>query len=262
MDTTDIFLNRLSSADEVYDTVSKRVGCESIKDEASLNEYLDGLKKASFKIYLSSEEIDETPAHEALACFENAAKANKEIKINTVVDEFVNIVDENDRIISKSLPRSYVHRKGIVHPTVHIWFIRRRDMGISVLLQKRAHSKEICPDCYDVSAAGHVVQGGEFRHTALREVHEELGIDIPSNKLEFIGIRHSLYEDGEIKDAELTAVYIYRGDIHHKELTLQKSEVSEVCWAEIDELISLMKHNRIKCCISLDEFAMVKKAVY
>ena len=111
MDTTDIFLNRLSSADEVYDTVSKRVGCESIKDEASLNEYLDGLKKASFKIYLSSEEIDETPAHEALACFENAAKANKEIKINTVVDEFVNIVDENDRIISKLILAARKYRE-------------------------------------------------------------------------------------------------------------------------------------------------------
>ena len=262
MDTTDIFLNRLADTDEVYSTISKRIGSESITDGASLSKYLEGIDSTMFRIYLSCEDMTDTPADKALECFKKAAEANENIKIQTIVDEFVNLVDENDRIISKSLPRSYVHRRGIVHPTVHIWFIRRRDMGVSVLLQKRAHAKEICPDCYDVSAAGHVTQGGEFRHTALREVHEELGIEIPSNKLEFIGIRHSVYENGDINDAELTAVYIYRGDIHRNELTLQKSEVSEVYWAEIDELISLMKHNRIKCCVSLDELTMIKKAVY
>ena len=262
MDTTDIFLNRLSSAEEVYCSISKRVGCESIKDKASLDNYLDNIKSASYRLYLSSENNGAAPADEVLECFEKAAEANEKISIIKVTDEFVNLVDDNDRIISKSLPRSYVHQRGIVHPTVHIWFIRRRDMGVSVLLQKRSHEKDICPDCYDVSAAGHVSQGDEFRHTALREIHEELGIEIPSNKLEFIGIRHSVHEEGKINDAELTAVYIYRGDIHRAELTLQESEVSEVCWAEIDELISLMKHNRIKCCVSLEELTMIKKAVY
>ena len=262
MDTIEIFLNRLSSAEEVYCSVSKRVGCESIKDKASLDNYLASLENAAFTVYMSTEDNGEAPADEALECFENAAEANDNISVVKIKDEFVNLVDENDRIISKSLPRSYVHRKGLVHPTVHIWFIRRRDMGISVLLQKRSHEKDVCPDCYDVSAAGHVKQGDEFRHTALREIHEELGIEIPSNKLEFIGIRHNHHEEENISDSELVAVYIYRGDIHRAELTLQESEVSEVCWAEIDEIISLMKHDRIKCCVSLDEFKMIKKAVY
>ena len=262
MDTTEIFLNRLASAEDVYTSIASAIECDILDSKNALEAYLNEVTEASYKIYISSEKNNNSPADEALECFIRAAEGNSNIKVDTVEDEFLNLVDDNDRITKQSYPRSYVHRKGLLHPTVHIWFIRRRDMGINVLLQKRAHEKDICPDCYDVSAAGHVTQGGEFRHTALREIHEELGIEIPQNKLEFIGIRHNTHDEGNIHDSELVAVYIYRGDIHKADLTLQESEVSEVCWAEIDEIICLMKQGRINCCVSLDEFKMIKKALY
>ena len=263
MDTTDIFLNKLLSAEKLYESIAEVLGCEDIKDCDSLNSYLDSVSETlNLRVFISNEEKNDTPAEAALEAIRSAAETNDNIEAEFVIDEFLNLIDDNNRIMSKSVPRSVVHRSGLLHPTVHIWFIRRRDMGVSVLLQKRAHEKDICPDCYDVSAAGHVSQGGEFRHTALREIHEELGIDITSNKLEFIGIRHNEHIEGDIDDSELVAVYIYRGDVHRAEMTLQESEVSEVCWAEIDELISLMKHGRIKCCVSLEELTMIKKAVY
>ena len=263
MDTTDIFLNKLLNADKMYGTLAEILGCENIRDGSSLKEYLDSVSSPlNLRVFISNEETENTPAEESLEIIRGCAETNDNIDAEFIVDEFLNLIDDNNRITSKSYPRSVVHRSGLLHPTVHIWFIRRRDMGVSVLLQKRAHEKDICPDCYDVSAAGHVTQGGEFRHTALREIHEELGIDIPSNKLEFIGIRHNEHIENDIDDSELVAVYIYRGDVHRAEMTLQESEVSEVCWAEIDELISLMKYDRIKCCVSLEELTMVKKAVY
>ena len=140
--------------------------------------------------------------------------------------------------------------------------IKRRDMGVFVLLQKRAHEKDINPDCYDVSAAGHVSQGDEFRYTALKEVHEELGLDMDRSKLEFIGLKKAEYNKGDIHDNELVAVYICRENINIEDLVLQSSEVSEVCWAEIDELLSVMKYEDIPNCISLEELDMIKKAVF
>lgn len=263
MDTTDIFLNKLYSEKKLYSSLADIFQRPDITDHNSLCSYLNSISEpVNFRVYISSEEVNDTPAEEAEHVFRTAAETNEKIDAEFIIDEFLNLIDDNNRITSQSVPRSIVHRSGMLHPTVHIWFIRRRDMGVSVLLQKRAHEKDICPDCYDVSAAGHVSQGAEFRHTALREIHEELGIEIPSNKLEFIGIRHNEHIEGDIDDSELVAVYIYRGDVHRAEMTLQESEVSEVCWAEIDELISLMKHDRIKCCVSLDELTMVKKAVY
>jgi isopentenyldiphosphate isomerase len=134
-------------------------------------------------------------------------------------------------------------------------------MGIYVLLQKRSPEKDVNPDRYDVSAAGHVSQGGEFRHAAVRELKEELGIDITGNQLELIGLLNNVTKYGDINDNEMSAIYLCRENIDTDKLTLQSSEVSEVVWAEIDELLSVMKYNDFPNCISLDELAMIKKAV-
>ncbi len=264
MDITDIYLSRIVSADRLYKDISRALGNETVADITSLADFLGSVaEKTNYRVFISNEENCDTPADEALDCIRTAVENNDNINAEFITDEFVNIVDENDRLTSETMPRSVVHRNGMLHPTVHIWFIRRRDMGVHVLLQKRSHEKDICPDCYDVSTAGHVTQGDEFKKTALKEIHEELGIDVPSNKLIFLGMRHSHYEFGEIHDNELVAVYIYKGDhIHHKELTLQESEVSEVCWAEIDELISLMKHEHIDSCFAMEELDMIKKACF
>ncbi len=263
MDITDIFLTKLASSSKLYASVANALGCDSINCKESLSEFLSGIsEKRRFRVYISNESSSDTPANEIFECFKNSAENNELISAEFITDEFLNIVDDNDRLTSRSMPRSVVHRTGLLHPTVHIWFIRRKDMGVHVLLQKRSHEKDICPDCYDVSTAGHVTQGDEFKKTALKEIHEELGIDVLSNKLEFLGMRHNYYENGDIHDNELVAVYIYRGETHRKELTLQESEVSEVCWAEIDELISVMKHQNIDSCFSLEELKMIKKAVF
>ncbi|MCQ2469039.1 MAG: NUDIX domain-containing protein [Ruminococcus sp.] len=264
MDITDIYLSRIVSAEKLFKDISKALDNADIKGISSLSEFLGSItQQTNFRVFISNEQMEQTPADEALECIKSAVDGNENISAEFLTDEFVNIVDENDRLTSECIPRSVVHRNGKLHPTVHIWFIRRRDMGVHVLLQKRSHEKDICPDCYDVSTAGHVTQGDEFKKTALKEIHEELGIDVPSNKLIFLGMRHSHYEFGEIHDNELVAVYIYKGDhIHHKELTLQESEVSEVCWAEIDELISLMKHEHIDSCFAMEELDMIKKACF
>ena len=94
------------------------------------------------------------------------------------------------------------------------------------------------------------------------EVREELGLDIDRSQLEFIGLRRACYSKGNIKDNELAAVYICREKINIEDLTLQSSEVAEVCWAEIDELLSIMKYEDIPNCISIEELDMIKKAVF
>ena len=96
----------------------------------------------------------------------------------------------------------------------------------------------------------------------MRELKEELGIDITGEKLELIGLINSVTKYGEINDNELSAVYLCREDIDTDQLVLQSSEVSEVCWAEIDEVLSIMKNDDFPNCISLKELDMIKKAVF
>ena len=220
----EIFLNKLENSEALYKELAAKLNDERVTDSDGLTGHL-----------LSREEPEEYNIY----------------------------IDSQARMTRMVKPRSLVHRDGDLHPTVHIWLIKRKDMGIYVLLQKRSPEKRINPDCYDVSAAGHVSQGGEFRSAAVRELHEELGLDIPKNKLELIGLRKNVYTDGvDIVDNEMSAVYLCRENIDIDKLVLDPEEVSEVCWAEIDEMLSVMKHGGFKNCISLEELAMIKKAVF
>ncbi|WP_303823913.1 NUDIX domain-containing protein [Ruminococcus flavefaciens] len=263
MEDVEIFLSRLAPEDKLYAETAKKLGSADITDRFTLaGAVAEKGAPASYKVYISDEDIQNDTIDDIKAVFAEAAEENDDIRVEFISDEFLNLIDDKARITAESKPRTLVHRDGDLHPTVHIWMIKRRDGGIFVLLQKRAHEKDINPDCYDVSAAGHVSQGEEFRHTALKEVREELGLDMDRSKLEFIGLKRAEYTKGDIHDNELVAVYICREKINIEDLVLQSSEVSEVCWAEIDELLCVMKYEDIPNCISLEELDMIKKAVF
>ncbi|MBR3282134.1 MAG: NUDIX domain-containing protein [Ruminococcus sp.] len=260
---TEIYLNRLDNSEGIYKELASKLGAEGITDKEKLSGWLLSREEPKeYRLYISDEDIPNETIDEVTRVFSECEKNDNMIKTEVYTDEFLNLIDDKARMTRQVKPRSLVHRDGDLHPTVHIWLIKRKDMGIYVLLQKRAAGKRINPDCYDVSAAGHVSQGGEFRSAAVRELHEELGIDIPRGKLELIGLRRNLYTDGDIKDNEMSAVYICRENINTDELLLDSEEVSEVCWAEIDEMLSVMKNGGFKNCISLEELAMIKKAVF
>ena len=245
MEQTEIYLSKLASYDELYDEAAKKLGAEHIADSGELRGLLCSVgEDVKYMIYESNEDIVNDTVREVIE------------------DEFLNLIDDEARLTAQSKPRSLVHRDGELHPAVHIWIIKRKDMGIYVLLQKRSHEKRIAPDCYDVSAAGHVGQGEEFRSTAVRETAEELGLKIHGSRLELIGLMKNSYSAEGINDNELRAVYLCREDVDVDRLVLQSSEVSDVCWAEIDELLAVMDEGEFKHCISLDELALIKKAVF
>ena len=262
MNISEIYLNKLFSREDIYNEVAKKLDCPSVCDSDSLTGAIMEISSPhEFRLYVSDEKIENETVDEIIEAFKSCGKNNHSVSTEVYVDEFLNLIDSHSRLTRTAKPRSLVHRDGDLHPTVHIWLVKRRDMGIYVLLQKRSPEKDVNPDRYDVSAAGHVSQGGEFRHSAVREVKEELGIDITGNQLELIGLLNNVTKYGDINDNEMSAIYLCRENIDIDKLTLQSSEVSEVCWAEIDELLSVMKYNDFPNCISLDELAMIKKAV-
>ena len=94
--------------------------------------------------------------------------------------EIFDVVDEEGRPTGETVSRQEAHEKGIRHRTAHIWVIRREPGkgGIQILLQKRAMDKDSFPGQYDTSSAGHIHAGDEPRISAVRELQEELGIEV------------------------------------------------------------------------------------
>jgi isopentenyldiphosphate isomerase len=111
-----------------------------------------------------------------------------------VMDELVDILDNTGNLTGQSAMKSEAHRKGLFHPTVHIWFYTGSG---KVLLQQRGKHKDTHPLLWDVSVAGHVGAGEDIKSAAVREVKEEIGVSVNENDLEKIGVFKSVHQHSE-----------------------------------------------------------------
>ena len=119
--------------------------------------------------------------------------------------------------------RGVAHLDGSLHPTSHIWIVRRNhSSGWDLLLQKRSLFKDSNPGCYDISSAGHVSAGDTYLPAALRELGEELGIRAEEKDLHLAGMRKAYFEDvfygKPFRDYEISAVYVYDKPVDEKKL--------------------------------------------
>ena len=103
--------------------------------------------------------------------------------------ELLDIVDEKGNPTGETVPREVAHREGIRHRTAHVWIFRRRGGVVQILLQKRSDNKDSDPGCYDISSAGHIPAGSDYIPSAVRELKEELGVDMNGDELIYCGQR-------------------------------------------------------------------------
>ncbi len=93
---------------------------------------------------------------------------------------------------------------------------------------------------YDTSSAGHIQAGDDPLESAQRELYEELGIKATEGDLSFAGKFHIKYEmefHGKMfRDNEVAFVYVYEKPVDIGNLVLQKEEVDEVRWFDIEEV--------------------------
>lgn len=89
-------------------------------------------------------------------------------------EEIFDVVNERDEVIGQA-PRPEVHRLGLKHRAVHVLIFNARG---EVFLQKRSMSKDTFPGAWDSSASGHLDRGEDYDTCAVREVREELGVQL------------------------------------------------------------------------------------
>jgi isopentenyl-diphosphate delta-isomerase type 1 len=95
-------------------------------------------------------------------------------------DEIFDVVDESDRVIGRAL-RAEVHARKLRHRAVHIFLFNERG---ELFVQKRSASKDSFPGRHDSSASGHLSSGEDYGACAIRELREELGLAVPSSRLQ------------------------------------------------------------------------------
>ena len=187
----------------------------------------------------------------------------EEAVLNGKPMELFDVLDENGEVSGLVRERSMVHARGDYHRTSHVWIVRdREDGGYDLLLQKRSMEKDSFPGCYDISSAGHIPAGVDYRESALRELEEELGIKAGGEDLILIGYHEGLHDkvfnNKKFLDHEKHAVFLYRKPVDAESLKLQEEEVDSVLFMDIDQILQAARSKDPGYCVFADEIEMIK----
>jgi isopentenyldiphosphate isomerase len=163
--------------------------------------------------------------------------------------------------------RSEIHSKGLLHQVVHCWIIDDSSDEKWIYFQQRSYEKKDFPGLYDISAAGHVDIGEEMEAALKREVQEEIGIEIDSKKLKFIGsIREQLHLD-KFTNNEICQVYLYMienpqfyiGYEVEKMVKVPFNEFKKLISGDLEHIIAFSIDNKSKYSIKSQEFCVHTK---
>lgn len=150
------------------------------------------------------------------------------------MEEYLDIVNEKGEKTGRSFTYDETHKRGLLHRTVHVWFINSQKQ---LLLQKRSKNKRAYPDMWDVTVGGHISAGQTSLEAAQRETEEEIGQHIPANDLKFLfTVRQPRTEHRkDFIDEEFNDVYVVKSDGKVSDFTVEKDEVDEVKWVDLKE---------------------------
>lgn len=157
--------------------------------------------------------------------------------------ELWQLYDEQGRpLAGRGASKDEVFKQGLLHGASHVWIWRCGGGQPEVLLQKRASDKRTWPDCYDISAAGHIDLGEKPIVAAIRETIEEIGLTVLEEDLQLISVHRAHLSAGDDAiENEFQWLYLLElpGDSH---LSLQKSEVASVEWKTLHDLNKELKN--------------------
>eukprot|EP00465_Bigelowiella_longifila_P013795 CAMPEP_0185257032 /NCGR_PEP_ID=MMETSP1359-20130426/6099_1 /TAXON_ID=552665 /ORGANISM="Bigelowiella longifila, Strain CCMP242" /LENGTH=184 /DNA_ID=CAMNT_0027841911 /DNA_START=219 /DNA_END=772 /DNA_ORIENTATION=+ len=114
-----------------------------------------------------------------------------------------------------------------------------------VLVQRRSMNKDTNPGKLDVSAAGHIEVGDDSLDTAMREMDEELGLQVVAKDLELIFTavsdakgfteKHGKFICRELQDVYLID-YSKLSSPEGQKIVLADGEVEEAMWIDVGQL--------------------------
>lgn len=150
--------------------------------------------------------------------------------------EFITIVDHRRKKIGLK-SRADVHRDGDWHETFHCWMTDHDHL----LLQLRSDTKADFPGLFDITAAGHLAAGETVRD-GVREIQEELGLELTLDQLTPLGVFEDVIETDAFLDREFAHTYVYAYD--GEAFMLDETEVADVVSVDMLALHALIDETR------------------
>lgn len=147
-------------------------------------------------------------------------------------DELLQIVDsETGEPTGEHISRKELHEKKLWCRTTNIFVLNSQGQ---ILCHQRPLNKEHFPGAWSTHFGGHVTKGESFKVSALKELGEEIGLDV--NAFQLIPWRTSKKEPYRIWVRDFITVY----DGAIEDLQLQEEEIEGVAWYSADEVLAFL----------------------
>lgn len=151
-------------------------------------------------------------------------------------EEIVDIFDENYRHIGTST-KTEARKKGDWVQSIHTWIINPNKDGY-VLFQKRGRHKKIYPNALDISAAGHY-KAGEKIEEGIREISEELGLNVKFTDLISLGVKFDIGKVGENIIHEFCHTFLLKSSLEPNQYEFVDGEVDGLVQVSITDGLRL-----------------------
>ena len=151
--------------------------------------------------------------------------------------EYFDVYNKYGEKTGAIIERKDAHKSGVRHRTVYLWILNQNN---EILIQKRSASKEVNPNLWHVSVAGHICTQETVEDTLIRETREELGLDI-SHLMDEVTYLYTFAEcsvlnGGEYIDNEIYDVFVLKSDFDITQVVMQEEEVQAIRYIKFDEL--------------------------
>ena len=181
-------------------------------------------------------------------------------------EEILSYYDDEIKEIGRAT-RSKIHSEGLLHMVVHCWVVDKDKQWL--YFQQRAFDKKDFPGFYDICAAGHIAAGEKVKTAAIREIEEEIGLELEQEKLKYVGsIRDRTYMN-DFNNNEVCQIYMFSvknpefliGEEVERIVKVQLIEYEKFVFNKADSISAYSLDNGSEILIRREEF-LIPNAEY
>lgn len=157
-------------------------------------------------------------------------------------------IDRNGNFTNEIVDEKEIYNKSLFNKEICVFILNDENQ---VLLQKRSSNKKIYPNMWAL-CTGHIEKMESPVYAAKREMKEELGINIDLKNI----IPFAIFDESNIHK-----IYFFytRCNLKINEFIIQKEELSEVMWFDIDKVIDMIKDHSEQIVYKENRIDLFKK---
>lgn len=162
--------------------------------------------------------------------------------------EYIDVLNENGVKTGNIMTRKEIHKKGLWHRAIVVAIVNEEN---EILLQQRSPNKDTNANLWDISVSGHVSAGQDSILAAIREINEELMINVESN-VSISDFRYIFsyrvikkFAEDHIDKHFYDFFVFHKKDIIEKDIKLQEDEVQAAKFVSLKMLEKMLQYNEI-----------------